>query len=78
MKTFAVSGAVMAAGLLLAAPVFAQSITPENKQPAAVAKQDGAAKQPAQSLSHEAPRKQPAQSLSHSDAGMAAGVTKQH
>ena len=78
MKTFYLAGAVMAAGLLLAAPTFAQTITPQDKQPSEVAKQDDASKQPAQSLSHELPAKQPAQSLSHSDTGLADGVTKQN
>ncbi len=78
MKTFHLAGAVMAAGLLLAAPTFAQTVTPQDNQPSKVAKQDAATKQPAQSLSHELPTKQPAQSLSHSDTGMADGVTKQH
>ena len=66
------------AAILLAAPAFAQTMTPEDKQPAETAKQDAATKQPAQSLSHAEPVKQQAQSLSHSDTGMADGVTKQH
>lgn len=78
MKSFSVASAVMAAGLLLAAPVFSQTVTPQDKQPTQVAKQDAATKQPAQSFSHEVPAKQPAQSFSHSDTGMADGVTKQH
>ena len=78
MKTFYLAGGVMAVGLLLAAPTFAQTVTPQDKQPSEVAKQDAVTKQPAQSLSHELPTKQPAQSLSHSDSGMAEGVTKQH
>ena len=76
MKTSYLAGAVMAAGLMLATPIFAQTVTPQDKQPTAVAKQDAATKQPAQSLSHELPTKQPAQSLSHSNTGLADGVTK--
>ena len=76
--TFTVAGAIMAAGLLLAAPASAQTVTPQDKQPAETVKQDAAKKQPTQSFSHEVPPKQPAQSLSHSDAGLPDGVTKQH
>ena len=78
MKTFSVAAALMAAGLMLATPAFAQTVTPQDKQPAEVVKQDRATKQPAQSFSHETPTKQPAQSLSHSDTGLADGATKQH
>ena len=77
MKTFSAASAIMAAGLLLAAPAFAQTITPEDKQPAETAKMEKPTKQPAQSFSHDVPTKQPAQSLSHSDTGISDSATKQ-
>jgi Flp pilus assembly protein TadB len=89
MKSSYLTVALIAAGLLIAAPVFAQ--TDADKQHTQSLSHSDVSKQKAQSMAHEDPRaqkaqsmahpdvsKQAAQSFSHSDGGLAEGVTKQH